>query len=280
MPELYKAIYKAALNQDQDALNKALELEGASLSIQCKVNLTLHTPISQLAYEGNTNAVNFLLRNKASIDEATFGYALGNHGTLVNILLDSQRASITAAGLGYAHADNTAGMQDLIKNCRYPKLEAAHAYQQAGNHYQARIMKLLHKIDELEGHGENLLQKGEELRGQRVIDTAIKIRDYMDAYLNKHMDAKTLSPILHELIKTSKKDMGDDRKFKDIIAHIAFALTGIGLIVMIGKKILSESKSGFLNSTRQQKMLDKIDEDAKDIIKKSPGLSGNKYKSE
>lgn len=61
--------------------------------------------------------------------------------------------------------------------------------------------------------------------------------------------------------------MGENRKVKDILSHIALALTGIGLVVMLGNKLLMGSM--FFNSTKRQKRVDKIDQALKRITSRS-----------
>ncbi len=104
------------------------------------------------------------------------------------------------------------------------------------------------------------------MKGEKAIRLANKIHKEVNRFILGNKDKPTASKDISRVINNGKKSMGEDRKAQDIIAHIVFALTGIGLIIILAKKFLTQSKSGFLNSTKRQKMTSDIEKEIQKIF--------------
>lgn len=131
------------------------------------------------------------------------------------------------------------------------------------HHQISSNRKLWDSITSLEEYGKNLINQGEALKGQKVIDLASKIASDMEEL---HADKNIASEVegrLNEYLPQAMRQMGEDRKLKDIIGHILLALTGIGLMVMLGKKVLLQDHSIFLTKTKRQKLLEDVGQEAK-----------------
>jgi hypothetical protein len=215
------------------------------------------------AIGGHTDQVNKLLDKGASKDGAVMGYAIGGHADQVNTLLD-KGASKDEAVFGYAIGGHTDQVNKLLDKGA-SKDGAVMGYGMGGHTDQVKFIDLFQKIYALEQHGKTLKDQGHPRKGGTAITLAKNIRTQVDLFLKKDSNTETISIALSNIITNGKKSMGEDRKVKDIIAHIVLALTGVGLLIIIGKKLATGS--GFLNSTKRQKILSDIDKEVKNKVK-------------
>ncbi len=258
-----------------------------------RANLDVNVAVQGYARGGHIAQVNALLRQGASKDSAVHGYARGGHVAQVNALLE-RGASKDYAVWGYAQGGYVDQVNEFLAQ-GVNKGAAVKGYQQGGyadqaailklmtpgkglkhyaeqgRDYQADIRQLFEKLDELRNYGNTLYSQKAKQKGSYATQLADEVRTQVVAYLNHPEVAQqeAVSKRLSELIAESNKTMGHwkDRKLKDIVAHIVVALTGIGLIFIVGKKYLSESKSGFLYKTKRQAILSDIHEKV-ELIKK------------
>lgn len=130
--------------------------------------------------------------------------------------------------------------------------------------------ELLNSVNALVGYGEILKNEGSTSKGEEAIKLAKDINEQVTAYINKTGDPDELKTNFSNIISEGRKSMGKwkDRKLKDIISHILIGATLIGLAVILGKKFLSKSKSGFFNSTKRQDMLDHINDNFQKVLKR------------
>jgi ankyrin repeat protein len=93
----FQSIYDLAVKADLPGLTALLK---SGVCIDIRAPDGLNTAVSQLAKEGNTTAVDFLLANGANMDSAVKVYAEGGHFSKVNDLI-SRGGSVDVAVAGY-----------------------------------------------------------------------------------------------------------------------------------------------------------------------------------
>lgn len=147
----------------------------------------------------------------------------------------------------------------------YLKGKVRRAVLQAFEAQMSKLDNLLRIIQDLERYGEELGPLSS--KGQNAKNLAQAIYTEVDVFAtNPQPNAKATSKTLSDLITKGKKSMGDNREIKDWVAHFVFACTGVGLIVIVGKALFSQSHSGFLNSTKRQKLLNEIDKQQQIVV--------------
>lgn len=241
------------------------------------------------AYGGHTDQVNEFISNEGYDYWLMLSYGIGGHidqvNNLINLIFDAAskrfykpivksifcKEIIDDSVYGFAAGDHTDLVSEqLAKGARIDK--AIRGYADSGRMNQIdRLNKiditLLKKIYELDEYGKDLKVKGHLTKGNKVVKLATDLRYQINTFNRGDCDSSTASEAVSKLLSNGKRMMGEDRTFKDIIAHIILALTGIGLIIILCNKYLSNSKSIFLNPTKRQKILGVIEERSQNIFK-------------
>lgn len=130
-----------------------------------------------------------------------------------------------------------------------------------------KIRKIQCKVDNLSKYACTLKLNRNKSKNEVTLLAAL-INRFTYIYCVGNLDKETFGRLTIGLIEKNKNILGNDRKFKDILGHILLALTGIGLIVMAGKKIATGSF--FLNQTKRQKLLGDIEKEVKTQCPKPP----------
>lgn len=119
------------------------------------------------------------------------------------------------------------------------------------------LVELKKNIARLAEYGEELKQKGYPAsKYQMVSDVAALIKDQVSQYMNGKITVDQASTKINDHLEIARPAMRGDRRWKDIIAHIALCATGIGLIILG----IKWAKTGdfFLNSTEREKRLEEV----------------------
>lgn len=162
-----------------------------------------------------------------------------------------------------------------IRSAVPEKAHGQHTSNLRLNHPEYTI--LLNKIDLLRLYGCTKGFEQEQISnklfgpGVHELDIAYDLYKIIENYL-KHQ-ANNNDPLNHkketakkikELLMKGNKLLGHDRNTKDILAHIALACTGVGLLVMIGNWFLNDSF--FLNKTNRQIIAEQITEESRRVL--------------
>lgn len=113
-------------------------------------------------------------------------------------------------------------------------------------------------IKELQTYGEELNEHGYN-KGLKAINLAQSLNRELRSYIQNPENRDVAAQHISALIIKGKSIMRQDRRALDIIAHIVLAMTGIGLIVMLGHK--AYTGTFFLNPTRREGLLDAVAKD-------------------
>lgn len=151
------------------------------------------------------------------------------------------------------------------------------------NHVDALLIDVYEKIKTLDAYGQSLLDAGFKKKGTNTKTLAQDLRSAIEEFklsiaqddsdvrlkfstyfTNNH---KVVVQKINNLIQNGHKIMGNDRNWSDHIAHFCFALTGIGLLVMVANKLYSGQF--FLNNTKRQMQLNDINQEAINLSLKS-----------
>jgi hypothetical protein len=111
---------------------------------------------------------------------------------------------------------------------------------------------LLDKIQDLKNYGFAMINEQRPEQGNKVIILADELQYVIQELQMKKLDKQQAGENIQKLIKNNQPIMGEDRKWKDIIANILLACSIVGLVVMGVNYIYSGQF--FLNTTRQQKL--------------------------
>jgi hypothetical protein len=135
------------------------------------------------------------------------------------------------------------------------------------------LVDVFEKVKALEDYGQIVINTGFEKKGKKTQELAQSIRaqvsmlkdsiisdpnDEYSRFLGKAGNQPKTSQAISSLINNGHKSMGNDRNWSDCIAHLCLALTGIGLLIMIGNKLYSGQF--FLNNTSRQVKLGDVKE--------------------
>ena len=145
---------------------------------------------------------------------------------------------------------------------------------------RALLIDIDKKIDVFENKGTRLIADGFNNKGTRTQQIAQQIRkeinnlriymkdDQRDTHEKFlcHLDyKKQVAQNVGKIIYDGNKIMGDDRNWRDNVAHLCLALTGIGLFVMLANRLYSGQF--FINNTERQCKLEDINQAATSIVR-------------
>jgi|GEM_PF-6820247 len=115
--------------------------------------------------------------------------------------------------------------------------------------------KLFKEIAALEAYSEEVREEGDDKKCNAVLQFTTTIREEILDYCLGKNDRQTALTKLNQLLTDNANLIKDDRTITNIVLHIAFALTGIGLIVMLGKKLFYKDHSFFIDQSKPRRML-------------------------
>ncbi|MFI4963337.1 MAG: hypothetical protein ACHP6H_05720, partial [Legionellales bacterium] len=160
---------------------------------------------------------------------------------------------------------------DAIKNefkIKAHKLRAEHAIRwphqynlpliTAPEIVPAELATVLKSIRELEDYGQKLKNKG-KAKGDKAIHLAKNLRSEVCSYANNTLNKEEATYRIHAFMQQGRLVMREDRTLLDILAHIAFALTGYGLYKMRENK--QKTGTFFLTPTKRERLLDDVDKE-------------------
>jgi hypothetical protein len=139
------------------------------------------------------------------------------------------------------------------------------AYEDLVNHSPSARL-LLVAIDKLKEYGESLSRRSKNNQGKEAIDLANRLDELANAYLRAEEDTEEkiqqkekLRAQFRQALESGHKKLGQHQEaWKPILANIAIAATGIGLLVLAVKIALS--KTGFFSTTKRQHLSQGIKE--------------------
>jgi hypothetical protein len=176
-------------------------------------------------------------------EKAVEGYAMSGFFDEVCALLFEARAMPQSASL-------------------YPRLRKAaiRGFINGGHTAQLDVLlqvDLFKRISDLQAYGINL-QSQSSIKGEKVIQLANRIRAVANQFLLGDCQEAAARSKMSQAIMDGQRSMGEDRNLRDKITHVLVALTGIGLIIMLGKFFFTQSHSVYFNFTKRQEMLNAI----------------------
>ncbi len=114
------------------------------------------------------------------------------------------------------------------------------------------------KINQLDTYGRKLNNSGKHHKYQKILEVVNNLKKILLNYHTEELNKDRTNNELRLTFNQAYKALGEDRNIQDYLAHIALAITGIGLLIMSINKICYGSF--FLNNTKRQDMLKEIEE--------------------
>ena len=145
---------------------------------------------------------------------------------------------------------------------------------------KALLIDIHEKIDAFENKGTSLINAGLNKKGTITKQIAQQIREEINNLQRSIEDdprdthekflydldyKKQIAQNIGKIIYDGNKMMGDDRDWRDNVAHICLALTGIGLFIMLANKLYSGQF--FINKTERQRKLEDINQAVSSIVR-------------
>ncbi len=115
-----------------------------------------------------------------------------------------------------------------------------------------QYLAVLQSITDLDNYGQLLYDKDRCIAGNRTKLLAQHLQIVIKSLVNNTLTKEEAAEKISVLLNNGQHALGQDRRCRDIIAHIILACTGIGLIVMMINKYYTGQF--FLNTHRQHKL--------------------------
>ncbi|WP_158615187.1 ankyrin repeat domain-containing protein [Legionella septentrionalis] len=146
------------------------------------------------------------------------------------------------------------------------------------NQHDPKTRELLRSLQVLRAHGEAIKQKNlkNEVEGEKAIAAADALENLAYLYFAEkntlNPDTKTIEKIqdsFKQRLAQTHKDLSTHRSlWKPVLANILIAATGIGLLVIIGKLLITGN--AFFMETKRQKLANEVSGEFEKLLANKP----------